>query len=299
MTAEQGAKPAWLRAAPLLFLLLWSGGYTFAKIGTQYAEPLTLLSLRFALALAVLLLIAAVIRPPMPRRMADYRHLAVTGLLIQALYFGPSWYALSLGMPAGTVALIQALQPLLVALLAQRVVGEAVTGRAWAGLALGFGGTLMVILARSEVTVTSLEGTLLAAAGLLAMTLATLYQKRFGTVCHPVSANLVQYAVGFAAVLPAALLLEEMHVTWSGELFFALGYLVLGNSLVAITLLMTMLRHGAASRVSALFFLVPPVAALIAWALLGEQLAPLAWFGMAVATSGVLLIHRAPSSSTA
>lgn len=289
---EGGAAPRWLRIAPLLFLVLWAGGYTFGKIGVQNADPLTLLSLRYAFALAVLLPIAALVRPGLPARPVDYGHLAVTGLLIQGLYFGPTWYALSIGMPAGSVALIQALQPILVALLASRMVGEAFAPRAWFGLALGFVGTIMVILARSEVAVTSLEGTVLSFGGLLAMTLATLYQKRFGTAVHPVTSNLVQYAVGLAAVLPMAMLFEEMHVNWSGELVVALGYLVIGNSLVAISLLMAMLRHGAASKVSALFFLVPPVAALIAWGLLGERLSPLAWAGMAVAICGVMLIHR-------
>ncbi|MET0811260.1 MAG: EamA family transporter, partial [Thermoleophilaceae bacterium] len=79
---------------------------------------------------------------------------------------------------------------------------------------------------------------------------------------------------------------------WTTDLAISLAYLVLANSLVAITLLLMMIRRGEASRVSALFFLVPPLAALIAWAVLGESLPGAAWIGMALAAVGVGIATR-------
>jgi drug/metabolite transporter (DMT)-like permease len=286
------AKPLWLVLAPAIFLLLWSAGFAVAKLGLLYTQPITFLALRYALVLAVLLPLAAILRPPLPRRGIDWLHLAVVGFLIQAVYFGLSYIALGSGMSAGAVALIVSLQPILVGLLAPHLAGEKVHLLRWAGLALGLAGAGLVIVARSSIEVNSALGILCAGGGLLGMTAATLYEKRFGVSQHAVTANVVQYAVGLAATLPVAWAMEDMTVAWTGELVAALAYLVIGNSLIAITLLLAMIRHGEASRVSALFFLVPPGAALIAWATVGETMPPLGWAGMGLAAIGVALVGR-------
>jgi drug/metabolite transporter (DMT)-like permease len=282
-----------LRAAPAVFVVMWSAGFSFGALGLAHAEPLTLLALRYGLVLAVLVPVALVLRPPLPATPAAWGHLAVVGFLLQAVYFGLLYSALALGASAGSTALITSLQPILVALLAPRLVGEGrVDARRWVGLALGLTGAVVVIVARSAVEVTNVGGLVLAGLALGGITVGTLYEKRFGVSHHPVPANLVQYAVGLAGTLPIALLFEDLHVDWTGELAVSLAYLVLGNSLVAVTLLLAMIRHGEASRVSALFFLIPPLAALIAWLLLGEPMPPAAWPGLALAALGVALASR-------
>jgi drug/metabolite transporter (DMT)-like permease len=286
------AKPLWLRLAPAIFLLLWSGGFSFAKFGLENAEPITFLALRYALVLAVLLPLLVVLRPPLPKRGRDWGHLVVVGFLIQAVYFGLSYYSFYLGISAGGVALIVALQPILVALIVPWSSGDKVPPLRWLGLLFGLGGAGLVIASRYAVEVTSLIGILAAVGALLGITVATLYEKRFGLHHHPVTSNAVQYAVGFAAVLPLAFFTETMQVDWTPQLGMALAYLVVGNSLISVTLLLAMVRHGEASRVSALFFLVPPMAALMAWGLIGEVLPPLAWAGMALAACGVALVGR-------
>ncbi len=282
----------WPVLAPVVFLLLWSGGFTVGKIGVEYAPPMTLLALRYACALAILVPLALWFKPPLPRRPAEWLHIAVVGFLIQGVYFGFNYLAFSLGVPAGTVALITSLQPILVALLAARVVDERVSALRWAGLALGLAGAACVILVQSTVALASIAGMAATVGALLGMTAATLYEKRFGAGHHPVTANAIQYAVGVAATLPLAFALEDMTVTWTIEFAGALAYLVIGNSLISITLLLAMIRRGEASRVSSLLFLVPPTAALIAWVVIAEALAPLAWLGLAVAAAGVAVVVR-------
>jgi drug/metabolite transporter (DMT)-like permease len=282
----------WLKAAPALFLLLWSGGFAFAKIGLDHAPPMTFLALRYWFAIVVLLAVLIVIRPPVPRRASDWGHLIVVGVLVQGLYFGLSYFGFWLGVTAGTLALIVSMQPILVGLLAPQFVAERVGMARWLGLVLGLIGAAMVIVARSEIEVTSAAGLLCAAGALFAMTAGTLYEKRFGLNHHPVTANAIQYLVGFLLVLPLALAVEHMAVDWTAEFAVALGYLVIGNSLIAVTLLLTMIRHGEAARVSALLFMVPPMAALIAWGLIGEVMPPAAWAGMGVAAAGVALATR-------
>jgi drug/metabolite transporter (DMT)-like permease len=290
--SHAAAAPAWLKAAPVIFLLLWSGGFAFARIGVEHSPPMTLLALRYWFAIVVLLVVLAILRPPVPHRARDWGHLMVVGALVQGLYFGFSYLGFWLGVSAGTMAIIVSLQPILVGLLAPQFVAEHVGLARWAGLILGLIGAAMVILARSEVEVTSAVGLLCAAGSLVSMTVGTLYEKRFGLNHHPVTSNTIQYLVGFALVLPIAVALEPMEVNWTGEFVVALAYLVIGNSLIAVTLLLAMIRHGEAARVSALLFMVPPMAALIAWALIGEAMPPAAWAGMVVAAAGVALATR-------
>lgn len=292
-------RPAWLGFAPGLFLLFWCAGFSFGKLGLAHAEPMTFLALRYACVLVVLLPLVVALRPPLPRHAADWGHLVAVGLLLQALYFGLTYLAFALGVSAGGVALIVSLQPILVALLVPWTAAERVGGRRWAGLLLGLAGAAIVIAARAEVGGATTTGLVAAAGALAAITAGTLYEKRFGVRHHPVTANTVQYAVAFAAILPVAIAVDEMRVDWVPQLWIALGYLVVCNSLIAITLLLAMIRHGQASAVSALFFLVPPGAALIAWVVLGETMPALAWPGIALAALGVALATRGPRAASA
>lgn len=286
-------RPLWLLAAPVIFCLLWSGGYVVAKIGIRYSEPLTLLVLRYAFAIAVMGVLFAILRPPLPRRAAEWGHLAIVGLFIQTGYFGFSYLAFRSGIAAGVVALVMSLQPIIVAMLAPGIAAERIGWRRWSGLLLGLAGTAAVILARSAIAPPPVLGLVFAALGLTGMIAGTLWEKRFGVAHHPVTANLVGFAAGLAGILPFALAFESLHVTWTWAFAGALGYLVIGNSLIATSLLLAMIRAGEVSRVSALMFLVPPIAAAIAWALLHEVMPPLAWAGMAVAGIGVLIATRA------
>ncbi|MDX5359884.1 MAG: DMT family transporter [Alphaproteobacteria bacterium] len=289
--AGRGGEPSplWLKASPVVFLLLWSGGFGFAKMGLEHAEPLTLLALRYALVLAVLAPAALLLRPPLPPRRAVWGHLVVVGVLMQTVYFGLCYVAMKLGLSAGGIAMIVSMQPILVAILAPRFTGEVVTLRRWAGLGLGLAGAVLVIGLRGELSASSLAGPAVACIAVFAIAGATLYERRFGVSCHPVTSNAVQYTAGFLTTLPLALALESLHVEWTWELGIALVYLVIGNSLIGLTLLLAMIRRGEAAQVSSLFFLVPPVSALIAWVVIGEVMPPLAWAGLALAAAGVAM----------
>jgi drug/metabolite transporter (DMT)-like permease len=280
-----------MRFAPFLFLLLWSSGFTALKLGLADAEPFTFLVLRYAAAVALLVPLALLFRPRWPARVA-FLHLAVIGLLVQGFYFSMVYLSLRLGLGAGTLALVTSLQPILVALAAPAVAGERIEAARWLGLAIGLTGAGVTILAKSSVEGMSVPSLGAAVLALCALTAGTLYEKRFGTAQHPLASNLVQYTVGLMAVLPFALGLETLQVHWTARLIGSLAYLVVGNSLVAMTLLFAMIRAGQVSRVSSLFFLVPPGAALVAWLVLDEPMPPLAWSGFALAAVGVWLATR-------
>ena len=281
----------WSVGAPALFVVLWSSGFTFAKLGLDEAGPFALLSLRYVLVISVLLPLVAFVRPSWPTSRAGWLHVAIVGLLIQVANFGGIYVAITHGVSAGTAGLMSVLQPIFVALLAPKLTGERVDARVWLGLALGLVGAALVIFARSAFAAPPLFGLAAATVAVVAMTSATLYERRFGESLHPVSANIIQCGVALAVVVPLAFVLEGFTVAWTPKLAGALAYLVLGNSLVAVTLLLAMVRRGEASATASLFFLVPPMSALVAWLLAHEVLPPLGWVGMFFAAVGVALVR--------
>ena len=101
-----------LLAAPVVFLLLWSAGFAIAKIGLLHAGPFTLLALRYVIAVLVLLPLVPLLKPAFPQGRAAW-DIAVTGFFIQVADFGLFYIAFKSGVPAGGVATIVRLQPIL------------------------------------------------------------------------------------------------------------------------------------------------------------------------------------------
>ena len=272
-------------------MALWSGGYTPVKIGLAYAEPIFFMAVRYMCVLALLVPAYLIVRPPLPSTGRAWLHLVVVGTLIQGVYFTLTNVAIKLGASAAGLGIVLALQPILVALIVPRVLGERVTNKAWLGLVLGLAGVVIVILAKSGVGDATTAGIATAAVALVFITAGTVWEKRFGTSQHPIVANLVQCGMGCLVALAVALPTETLVVRWEWPFIISLAYLVIGNSIIAMTLLLAMIRHGQATRASALLFLVPPGSAAIAWLLLGEPFPPLALLGMALAGLGVWLVR--------
>lgn len=282
----------WMRVIPGLFVVLWSTGFIGAKWGLPHAEPLTFLVWRMVLVTVVLLAMAVVARAPWPRRPRDIAHIAVAGLLVHAAYLGGVFSAIGAGVSAGVAALIVGIQPLLTATCVGPLLGEKVTPRQWAGLALGLLGVVLVVWEKLGIGSGAWLGLLYAVIGLLGITAGTLYQKRFCPAFDLRTGGVIQYtATGIVLFLLAANT-ETMHVEWTGSFIFALLWLVLVLSVGAIFLLFVMIRHGAASKVASLFYLTPAVTAVFAWALFDERLAVPALIGMGLVAVAVALVNR-------
>ena len=284
------ARGAFDRAMPALFVLLWSTGFIGAKFGLPYAPALKFLLWRFAAVILLMTLIALVTRARWPRG-RQWLNVAVAGVLLQAGYLGGVFTAIDLGMTAGLSALIVSLQPVLTALTSP-LTGEKVRPLQWLGLVLGLGGVVMVVwnkLALGIINPASLALTVLA---LLSITAGTLFQKRYCEAQDLRTQSVVQFAAAGLVLLPVSLAFETRPVVWTGEFVFALGWLVVVLSLGAISLLLVLIRHGAATSVSSLMYLVPAVTAIMAWVMFGETLTWLAMAGMAVAVVGVALVTR-------
>lgn len=284
--------PAWLRWAPAFFVFLWSTGFIGSRLGAPFAEPLTFLSWRYAAAVVLLLAAAVLTRAPWPASPLAAGHAAVAGLLLQGAYLAGVFCSVARGMPLATVSLIVGLQPILTAMAAGPLLGERLSGRQWLGIALGFGGVVLVVAGKwtgAPADPVAYAWLVFALAGI---TGGTLYQKRFCGAVPMLAGGVIQYAAAGAVTAAAAYATETMVVQWTPQFAFALGWLVLVLSFGAIGLLFTMIRHGEASRVASLFFLTPPVTAVMAFLLFDETLPALALAGLAVSAAGVALVTR-------
>lgn len=282
----------WFRFAPAFFVVMWSSGFVFAKLGLPYAEPLTFLCIRLAIVAALFALLALAVRARWPATWREAGHIAAAGALVQGFYLGGVFWAISRGLGAGIVALIMGLQPLLTAAAAGMALGEKVTARQWVGLAVGFIGVALVVTDRDT---SGLENTAALAANgvaLVALAAGVLYQKRHAVAMDLRSGSAIQFAVSALLLGAGAVLTEDMRIEWTGEFIIAMSWLVLAMSLGTSIVFLQLIRRGAAAKVSSLFYLVPAVTALMAFALFDERLSPVALVGMAVATVGVAMATR-------
>lgn len=281
-------------AMPLLFVLIWSTGFIVAKFGLPYAPALTFLLLRYAGVLALLLPALAVMRAPWPHGQA--MHIAVAGVLVQAGYLSGVWCAIKLGMPAGLSALIVGLQPLLTGLAAP-LVGEPVRPRQWIGLLMGLAGVALVVMEKLTPDGSSVLNVSLCVLALVSITAGTLYQKRFCPRFDLRTGAAIQFGASAAITLPLAVWLEGLTpdfrtVQWTPDFLLALGWSVLALSIGAMFLLFALIRKSAATHVSSLMYLTPPVTALIAWLLFGERFGLAGLAGMLLAVAGVAFVVK-------
>jgi drug/metabolite transporter (DMT)-like permease len=275
-----------------LFVLLWSTGFVFAKLGLQYAQPFTFLALRFCIVTVLIGAIAIASRAPWPRTLREIGHFSVIGVLMHGLYLGGTYASISGGVPAGIAALIVGLQPLLTATVVGPVLGERVRLLQWVGLCLGFIGVTLVLWEKLIIGHVPWLAAAWSVIALFAITAATIYQKRFCPTMDWRTGGFVQYAAVALLVGSLAMLSERGAVRWEVGLVVALGYLVIVLSIGAITLLNWLIRRGRAARIASLFYLVPPVVALESWLWFGEKLGVAALVGMAITAAGVALVNR-------
>ena len=280
----------WLIAAtPLIFVISWSTGNIFTKLGLPHAEPFTFLAIRFALATLLLAVIALVFRAPWPSNPRVVGHILVAGSLVYTVYLCAVFVAIDQGVSTGTAALISGLQPILTACVVGRILGEMVTLRQWIGLALGLVGVTLVVWRKLAIDEGTEFGMAFATLAMLGLTLGTIYQKRFCADMDLKSGTAIQLAGSAVAALVLAVFFETREVAWTSEFVFALSWLIVVLTVGAYMLLFYLLAIGAASKVASLFYLTPPTTAVMGYFVFNETFGVLALIGMAVAVVGYMM----------
>ena len=286
-----------IRAAPGLFVVMWATGFVVARLSAPHVEPFTFLAIRFPIAAALFALIATAVKAPWPTpRLA--LHASITGALLHAVYLSSIFWAVAHGLPAGVSALIVGLQPLITAFMASGFIGEEIAPRHWFGLIVGLIGVGLVI--SPKLSLAAIDGitpatTLACLGGTAAISLGTVYQKRFATGLHIASGAVWQYLGASLVMFMAVALFENGRFDGTFDAWFSLGWSVIVLSLGAISLLMLLIRQGEIAKVSSLMFLVPAVAALMAYGLFDETLNLVQILGMAVCAAAVIIVNRRPA----
>ena len=279
---------------PAIFVLLWSTGWVVARYAVPHVDPLTFLSVRYALAFACIAPFALAMKAPWPKDRQALLHTLVSGALIHGFYLATVWHAIGVGVPAGISGLIAALQPLMTAALSGWLIQERVSVRQWFGVAIGFLGVMLVLEPKLVDGVGAGLSTLavpigLNVLGMLSVTLGSFYQKRYLAVGDLRTITAMQYIGALIVTLPLALATESMRFDLVPETFYALFWAVVPLSIGAVGLMVMMIRNGAVSKVASLIYLVPPAVAIQTYLLFDERLTTIQIAGLVVAAMGVYL----------
>jgi probable blue pigment (indigoidine) exporter len=288
------ARSVLVTSVALLYILLWSSAFIATKVGVSHSPPLTLLSARFLAAALLLALLVRVRGLAWPNNRSDWTALAMFGLLNSGVYLGLSYEALR-HLSAGMATIISATNPLLLTLVAPRLLEERLTAPKLLGLLLGFGGVLFVVGARLNASSgqDTAEGIIIGFCGVAALVAATVLYKRRPLLQHPLVVNTVQLgSAGLALLVPAALFEHPGTVRLDGPLVSSFIYLVFVISIAASLLWFWLLDRGEASVVSAYYFLTPIFGLGLAALLLGEPVGPRDGLGLLAVAGGILLINR-------
>lgn len=291
------------RTAPVIFVLLWSTGFTGIRYGIPYAPPFTFIAIRMAIASVLLALISLAITKRFTHDLPTIGKSAIVGVTIHGAYLGGCFYGVKQGMPAGITALICSLQPVLVSVFSSIFFKEKLSVSKWLGLTLGLLGLILVIAPKlngysgGELPTSGVVAVFIA---LLGGTSGTLLQKKFGSNVEVLSGTSWQYIFTGLALGTMALTFEQGEsITWNASFIFSLVWLVLALSIGAILILYYLLARSSAASVSSLYYLVPAVTAVEAYFLFGETIGLLTACGTAVTIIGVALVVRQPANQLA
>ena len=279
---------------PLIFIFLWSSAFITGKVITVDASPLAALCFRFSLVTFGFFLYSLITKQKIIHPISETSKAMATGILFHGIYLGGCWFSLSKGMPAGIVALIVTLQPILTSLLAGPLLGERVTWRQWIGIFLGFGGTLLV-LGIDALEAFPMIALIASCVALLAITAGTLWQKKL-SMDMPLSVNNIYQSFSASIfLLIISFSLESPFINFTTSFVLAMAWQIIAVSFGAFTILMFLIKKGSASKTSALFFLIPPVSAVMGWLFVEETLTTYDLIGLCIATFGVYIATRKES----
>ncbi|WP_288813945.1 DMT family transporter [uncultured Gordonia sp.] len=301
-TSQIGIPARWVTVVmSAVFVVCWSSGFIGAKLGAGEAPVLTVLMRRF-LVVAVVLGAAVYFRwrrrglAPMSGRAVGSQ--VVIGALSQAGYTVTVYWAIALGVSTGTTALIDGVQPLVVAALAGPLLGAVTHRRQWWGLLVGAAGVVLVTWSDATSSADApWWAYLVPLLGMAALVAATFLERRVVDPPSPMIILAIHCGVS-AVIFTAAGLLAGVAVPPADRTFWlAIAWLSILSTLGGYGLYWILLRRSGVTSVNTLMFLMPPVTAVWGTAMYGE---PFGWataLGLAMAGGATWVVNRAESST--
>ena len=288
------------RAAPAIFVLLWSTGWIAPVYAMGHASAQLFLSVRFGFALVAFILFSLLSGARWPRTGAAMLHGIVSGMLLHGVYLGGVWWAIFNGVPAAMSGVIAALQPLATAALVPWLVNERLSRGQLAGLFLGFLGILLALSpsfqgVSADVLAKTAFPFIVNIVAMSGQVLGAIYQKKYLQTGDLRTNAVFQYVGALLVMVPLAFLVEPPFFDFSLQLWLVVAWSVLGLSMGGVGLYLYLIRRGQVSGAASLMYLIPPTVAVESLIFLGE---PLSWTMMAgtlIVVIGVWLANRRPS----
>ncbi|WP_306232797.1 DMT family transporter [Agrococcus beijingensis] len=282
--------PTAIVVASIALVVTWSSGFIGAELSARAGgEPITVLAWRFVVLAGLLVAAMLVLRRRWPGRRSWLRQ-GTIALLSQAGYLLMIFEGVRAGVDGGTAALIAALQPMLVATIAGRLLGERATGWMWCGMAVGLGGVALVVSGQLGESGAPLWAYLLPFVGVLCLGSGTVLQRRWHLQDDLLQTITMQAVVATAVFMAVALVRGQAAPPATAELWFAVLWLVVLASLGGYVLYVTVTRSHGATFVSTLLYLTPPTAMLWVWLVFGVPVTGVGVVGLVVAAVGVVIV---------
>tara|TARA_B100001741_G_scaffold215195_1_gene178291 strand:- start:437 stop:1291 length:855 start_codon:yes stop_codon:yes gene_type:complete len=280
-----------IRLFPLIFIILWSSAFITTKPIVDYSDPFAALAFRFLIVAFGFFLFSVAKKEKILITKKNAMDSILSGILFHGIYLGGVFFSISRGLPTGIAALIVTLNPVLTNALAGPLLNEQITVKQWIGVVLGFLGAA-IVLGLDVGTQLPTIGIIAVFISLLAVTSATLWQKKLSNnLSLPVS-NMYQALGGFIFHLLIVLFFAKPFIEFSPTFIIAMSHQILLVSFGAFTILMYLIKHNSASKTVSLFFLIPATSAVIAWIFLNETLNIFDISGFVIASVGVFIATR-------
>jgi drug/metabolite transporter (DMT)-like permease len=280
-----------IRIFPFIFIILWSSAFVTTKPIIDNSDPFTALAFRFFFVALGFLIFAIYKKQKIITTNKNLIQSIFSGVLFHGIYLGGVFYSVSIGMPTGIAALIVTLQPILTNTLAGKFLNEDVSFKQWIGVMLGFLGAGLV-LGFDIGSSLPVIGVISSFVALLAITTSTLWQKKISNNLPLSVSNMYQAIGGCLFHLIIIILFTDPYINFTSTFLIAMSHQIFLVSFGAFTILMFLIKKNSASKTVAIFFLIPPTTAVMAWLFLNEILNNLDLIGFAVATLGVYIATR-------
>ena len=276
---------------PLAFIILWSSAFVSGQFIVQSASPFASLTFRFFIVGICFLIFSYYLREKVFVKFNLAIQACITGILFHGFYLGGVFFSYSVGLSATLSALIVGLQPVLTNILSGPILKERITFIQWIGILLGFIGTILVIGYDIGVKI-PIIGLAASIVALLGATIATIWQKKITSNLTLSVNNFYQAFAASIFLFIISLIFEVPSINFDTRFNLSMGWQIIMVSFGAYAILMYLIKTGTASKTSSLFFLVPPVTAIMAWLVLGEKLSIIDIIGLLICAFGVYIATR-------
>ncbi|RDX33938.1 DMT family transporter [Arcobacter sp. HD9-500m-PIT-SAG02] len=275
---------------PLTFVLLYGNGFVATKYGLENISPMAFLLVRFFIAFILLLCISYYLKVSWPKNIKEYIHIIIAGVLTVAVFSIGVYVSIDLGVSPSLNALIIALQPTFVSILAMKLLSERISKRHWFGLVIGFMGVTLVVMSKFDYSYN--YGIIMSIFALAGLSFGNLYQKKYCSNMNLFSGGAIQTLASALLVLPLMFVYEDVRFNFNIDLVYAILYMSVAVSIGALSLLYIMIEKGEISKVSSMFYLIPVCAVVMSYLFFDEDIDLRVLAGIVAVLMGMALMNK-------